>query len=327
MKSLAIDSRIGGLGDIWMRLMALYTLTRVAGLDRVELAVKGSLVHIARAAFFDRLEVVADPSPHAVVLTHLGLRHTLGEMARGRRFVYPFFRLNELDRKERTFKSRLNAVLIELVARTGAVRLPRGDRLMEYQGYMEMTALPAFAEIEPAAFATQGAVDLPVVRERMQRAIPLRPEVPLMVFPSGSAHQGIPVPWARQYLPNALFVFFDADDFKAEYDAAGLRTETFRSVEDLLSQAARAQRLLTSESFTSHILQSYRADAVIALTQGSGSRLLFPGFDGLAVPSEAPCCPCRSLARGIQPLCDMGHLFCVTWNHPRFIERLCHAIA
>ncbi len=326
MRTLVIDSRVGGMGDIWMRLLALYSLAALKPECRLEITIPPSLAGLGAQLFSDRLGVVTEPSAGAVTLTHLGLRHTVPAMLRGRKFIYPFFRLNEKDRKVKTVKARMNAGLIELVALTGRVALPLAQRQEDYQGFMELTALPMFKPVTPEAFGAQARQDLPLVRARLRRNFPPRPEQPLAVFPSGSAHQGMPVAWAKEHFPSALFVFFMKDTYREDFRAAGLATVTFDSVASLLHTAAGAHRLLSTESFTSHILQTYAGDVVIALTQQLGSRIVHPAFDGPAVLSRAACCPCRSLDRGHHPQCETGHDYCVTWNDPDYVRTIQEAL-
>jgi ADP-heptose:LPS heptosyltransferase len=122
-------------------------------------------------------------------------------------------------------------------------------------------------------------------------------------------------------LPGATFAFFDGDPFQLEFQSLGLQTQSFKSVEDILRLISGARRTLATDSFPSHVAQSYTASATVMLTEQLPPRTIYPAFAGSVVRTTAPCAPCKHVARGLSH-CEAGHAFCVTWSDRAYTETL-----
>lgn len=112
---MIIDSRIGGLGDVWMRLLALYTVSGIAQ-DRHTLIVPASLFPLAGELFSDRIEITKEGKAD-VVYTHYGLRHLLRGMIHGVKYVHPFHWILHETKTARTLKTTVNEIAISVAAR------------------------------------------------------------------------------------------------------------------------------------------------------------------------------------------------------------------
>lgn len=134
----------------------------------------------------------------------------------------------------------------------------------------------------------------------------------------------MPVAWAAAHLPEADFAFHAADRGGADFGARGLRVVRFARPEEILFLARGRRRVVTTDSFPSHLLQYGCDDGVLALllTLTRPESVVTPAFPGTVFPSSAPCCPCPHRERGLFPLCAEGHPACLTWGDAERSRRI-----
>jgi hypothetical protein len=328
MKMIALDSTVGGMGDIWMRLNALYSLAALHPAGEIQLRIPKSLVQVAQLVWPDRLQITNESIPGAIEITHLGIRHLACRLLRGHRFLTPFYQIHRADRKTTTLKQQLNDILIYITQAGGRFHVPTASSVNYYQGFHEFSAIKELSAIPYKVFLQQAANDFAVTRARMEALWP-KEETPrwrTIVLPSGTAHQIMPPGWARANLPEATFVFFAQDPFKAEFVKRGFQIVEFDSVERLLEIAAQAQFAVVTDSFPSHPLQNYSSSTVVALSQQPPSRIVHPAFEGRVIHSKAPCSPCGNRARGFGK-CAAGFEFCTTWSDNEYTQELLTTVA
>jgi hypothetical protein len=327
-ETLALDSMVGGLGDIWMRLSAIYTLAALAPASNIQLRIPKSLVRVAQQIWPDRFLITDQPLPEAIEITHLGIRHIARRMVAGQQFLSPFYQIQRADRKASSLKHRLNEVLIQAAKLGGDYLIPTAASVNTYQGYHECSAIRTFSEIPYDVFCAQAAEDFVATRIRLQALWPKseNPSWRVIVLPSGTGHQIMPPDWARVILPEATYVFFAGDQFKTEFASRGLQIVEFDDVASLLQIAAQATYAVVTDSFPSHPLQAYSAATIVALSQQPRSRIVHPAFDGQIIHSRAECCPCANRARGIGR-CDAGLDYCTTWSHHLYQQDLLSLLA
>jgi hypothetical protein len=188
---MVIDSKVAGLGDAWMRLMALYSLSALRRQERHTLLVSPALLGLARQMFGERFDIRGEGSGE-VSYTHLGLRHIGWDLVRGRRYVFPFFWLRRKQRVRTTLKDRINDVSILAVSATGRLWLPDRTRQEAYQGYMELQALPPFRDVGREEFDAQAIRDFADLGPKFRASFPTPPGAGIVVFserhrPSGHA--------------------------------------------------------------------------------------------------------------------------------------------
>jgi hypothetical protein len=325
---MVIDSKIGGMGDVWMRLLALYTLSEMVH-ERHTLIVTPAIAPLAQAVFGDRI-TVETAGKADVVYTHYGLRHLLPGMFRGTKYVHPFHWILRETSKQTNLKEWTNGIAINLAAQTGRLLLPARRDVWEYQGFMELTALDPFAHVKIVNFKAQSSAELGILSAKLQALFP-HPEVhrgEIVVFPSGTAHQIMPSSFAKKYLPSAIFAFHSRDLYASEYAAEGLQIVTFSSPEEMLKLGSNAQIVVCTDSFPSHLWQTWGTRILIVLSQQSATQVVHPGFSlSQVIQSEAVCVRCRSRVRlHPQDTCDAGRVFCETWTNPRYIQSFCEAV-
>ena len=318
---MIIDSRIGGFGDVWMRLLALYTLTGPENGKKHTMLIRPELTPLARRLFGERIDV-ADEGEGDVIYTHLGLRHLIDGIARGNHYVLPFYWVMRTNRKTTTLKHRLNDALIPATARAGLVRLTDPAKVTDYQGYTELSALDPFRDVSFGEFRLHAAGDLRELQLRLHQlhagVVPGNHHT--VVFPSGTSHQVMPPEWAEKNLRDAVFAFHQRDPYAREFESRGLKVERFGSPEEMLALGLGARRIICTDSFPSHFWQVHTTNVLLLLAQQTRSFIVHPGFpESQILASRAPCCPCLHRERnlGLAP-CDMGHLSCLTWQDPSY---------
>lgn len=310
-----------------MRLHGLHTLAALDPELRITVTVAAPLQQVAEIAFGSRLSITPHLQPRAFAFSHLGIRDLAKGRLTGRRYIQPFHLTIRNDRAAATIKDRLNDLLFEWFAQIGGVLLPDRKLIETYHGWYHVSALPAARQFEPGRVRQQMMADLPGIRANLSAIQPRKVEDDCVIFPSGSSFQVMPAALARERFSNCVFAFHKKDGYQAEFAAAGLKIALFDSPLEILQLASKARRTVCTDSFPSHLLQSYSEDTVITLSHYPRGRIVHPSFKGCVVESAAPCCPCVTRARkGSDPRCPAGHPFCITWNHPDYLRRLSAAI-
>jgi hypothetical protein len=325
-ETLSLDCRVGGFGDIWMRLSALYSLTAlVPGLE-VYVAVPDAMLATVRIAWPDRWECGTSASPDSIQFNHLGILHVFPMLIKGRKFISPSVRIIRKDRKSVGVKHKLNDFLVDVLNQTNLVRVPPRDNVDTYQGFHEFTAIQPFCSIPYNRFVEKARMDFAFVRQRLHAASPAEtPDIGCLVFPSGTGHQIMPPDWAKKHLQSSTFAFFLKDTLQKPYREFGLNVTEFGSIEELLILAGRARTIIATDSFPSHVCQSYTDSTVVALTQQPRTRIVHPAFDGTVVDSVAPCFPCLNMSRAFGS-CARGRNYCLTWNDELYTRDVCDLV-
>ncbi len=331
-RELFLDARNGGFGDVWMRLAGLHAAAALRPELRIRAVFAPEIAPLARVAFAGRIEFVdlgpdGEPPASALVYTNRGLRDLLPGLRRGRRYVAPLHRVVASLSRRRGPRDRINALLFSLLDAAGRVSIAPEADTESYCGRLETSAVPALRAIPAEALLHQIAADFPEARERL-RNMPLSGEggEGLLVFPSGKGHQYMPAAWAARYLPEARYAFHAADGDAAAFEAMGLATVRFARPEEILALARGRRRVLTTDSFPSHLLQ-YGCEAGrlgILLTRTRPASVVTPGFlaGGTVFPSSARCLPCPHRERGTFRLCAEGFPSCIAWDDAERNDRI-----
>lgn len=337
IKSLRVDVSNGGNGDMWMRLVSCYAMAELLPSLDIGLFVPGFMRGLARHCFGSRLTLVEDPSECNIQFTSLGLRDMMDGFRAGKSFVAPYHRSVILDRGERTWKDRLNIALHNLGKTAGRIHLPPWECVNDYQGYMDIAGISAFANVSYPAYLTQLRKDYPVHRERLaEGVVPTSPELELpadladniVVFPNGTSRQFIPVWWATEHLPEAYYAFFHRDDYAEEFLAAGLKVVYYyKEPGDIVALSHAARWTVSTDSFSSHLLQFGTERTTITITEVLATRIIAPIFKGKIINAVASCHPCLKMERNAHKTCMTGHVDCLNWQNDRYTSNIMNSIA
>ena len=333
-EKLSVDLRAGGLGDVWMRLAGFHAAAALRPGLRVSAAVPDVLYDIASAGFGGRLEVATEAEAGAVTYSVRGLRDLLPSALRGRRWAAPYGRVVIRDWNRWRVRDRLNSLAYAGADFCGLVHSPPWDSLAWYQGYSEIVLLPSLRMIKPEEFNCQVAADLPDISRRVARHAAACP-VPgpesvdgrVVVFPTGSARQFIPLEWAKAHLGDAVFALHESEPDPGKWRDAGLAVVIYSTPAQIAALGRRARIALTTDSFPSHVLQYAGAEVVVLITEAARHRVVSPGFTGHVVDAVAPCHPCPHLERRAAPRCKEGHEVCLNWASPVYAAGIREAVA
>jgi hypothetical protein len=320
-----IDFRIAGLGDAWMRLMALSTLSRIRPRDRHVVYPPAALVPLARM-LFDGYFGVENTGPADIEIRHHGLRELLPGLLAGKRYYSPFYWSLRATRAKPRIKDTLNDIGYFLATKT--TRLSRPDRRLafEYQGFVEMQGLQPFRNVSLAEYLGEAGIDFEAIGARAASAFPSgEPSYRTVVFPSGTAHQIMSPDTAARLFPSADFAFFERDDFAKEYAAAGLSVVKFGGPpEEVCRLIASASTVYCTDSFPFHLAQMWKDSAILMLTEMKIGTTVHPSFPmSHVIESRAECHPCRHLVRtGPDHRCEAGRMFCITWENPAYLTQI-----
>lgn len=330
--SLKVDSSTGGKGDIWMRLVALYSTAVLVPHLSIHVKIPTFLRGLAHYTFGDRLFISTKESTNFdIIYTVKGLKDIWKEIVKGKHFVIPYQRAVFKDKKKKKPKDYLNKILFSLLDNVGLVSLPSWEIVEKYQGFLEIQGIKQFRHIEYRDFEKQLIDDYDVIINRLASGYPKSHNLILsgdfnesvVVFPNGTSRQFVPVWWAKKNMPDAYYAFFYKDEEAQKFQKQGLKTIYFyEEPGDIIFLAQNAKSAITTDSFPSHLLQSAVRKSTVTITEVLKSRIVSPAFKGNVVDAVAPCHPCLHLARSIYPLCDSGFSECLNWKDQEYTSKV-----
>ncbi|MDB5086233.1 MAG: hypothetical protein JWR09_227 [Mucilaginibacter sp.] len=323
-KSIEIDSVKGGNGDIWMRLVSFYSAAALLPEYKFEIKIPYLFKNLAEFVFGDRLTIVTQKD--AVMkysYSSLGLKDLVKPVLRGSKFISPYQRAVYRDKKKKQLKDYVNLMLFSVADSLGIIQVPSSKWIEVYQGYLEIIGLKKIRSISYAAFVAQLKTDYDVMLVKLGGAVPIssKLEIPadlcynLIIFPTGTSRQFIPVWWAKQFLPGAYYAFFYKDNEAETFKEAGLKTVFFyEEPGDIIKLSHAAKWTISTDSFPSHLLQSASKKCTILITEVLKSRIISPVFKGKVVDSVVACHPCLHMDRKNHPKCAAGYTECLNWK-------------
>lgn len=328
-ESLSADLRIGGLGDVWMRLVGFYAMAALHTDVIFRLTVPRSIESIAFHVFGDRLNISVEANPEAIVYSVRGVRELLPQALGRCRFAAPYGRAVIKTWNRWTLRDRLNSFLYTVADWSGLVYSPPWDSLSAYQGYSETILFPLLRNVSYFDFHTQAILDRDSITQRVKAfacksACKVSSQVAgaVLVFPTGTGRQFIPLEWAQTHLPNALFALHDKDAELKKWQASGLHIVIYSKPGDIAAMGAKAAVTITTDSFPSHILQYSGGRIIILITGTERPRVVSPGFPGHVVDAVAPCHPCPHLERRGFPRCKAGLKVCRNWDSLEYTGKI-----
>ena len=336
-KELFLDSSTGGNGDIWMRLAGFYSVSALVPEYKIHLLIPSFLRNLARYTFGDRLVILDQEglSTRQLKYTTLGIKNLMIGIMKGDRYISPYQRAVIHDKGKRQVKDWLNISLFNACNYLGWVSIPDWKWITSYQGYLEIIGIKEFRHISYDEFVSQLKIDYKKIYARLNGNIPISEELSIpqdihdhvIVFPTGTGRQFVPVSWAKKHLPHAYYAFFHKDEDAKAFKENGLKTIPFyKEPGDIIFLSRKAKWTISTDSFPSHLLQYSSQRCTITITEVLKSRIISPVFEGKVVDSEVACHPCLHLDRKNHPLCMAGFKECQNWYHPKYIRNILKSI-
>lgn len=324
----------GGGGDIWMRLIGFYTM---AGLNKnleIEILIPEFLRNLANHVFGDRLIILTDNKKCRYTYTSLGIRHLIKRVLQGERFISPYQLAVIHDRKKKKITDTINIVLFMILDKVGLVLVPNRRYIEFYQAFLEIKAIKQFKKTSYEQFKTQLKNDFNLIQSKFAKPfdkslelfIPEDLNTSVVVFPNGTGRQFVPINWAKLNLPSAYYAFHYKDEYLTEFKKGGLKTISFFKPEDIIELSRNAKWTISTDSFPSHLLQSFTNNCSITITGTLRVRIISPQFNGYVVDSVANCHPCLHLDRNTHIRCSAGLIECINWKSAVYTENLVNSI-
>lgn len=334
---IEVDSSKGGNGDIWMRLVSFYAFAALLPQYQFAILIPGFFKNLAEYTFGDRLKILTQSDrPLAYTYTSLGIKDLVRDIIKGRRFISPYQRAVIHDKKQKQLKDYVNTAIFNIADGLGVVQVPASVYIEVYQGYLDVIGIKKVRSVDYPRYTAQLKADFEILSSRLAEHVPISPELQIpadlhenvVIFPTGTSRQFIPVWWAKQHLPDAYYAFFHKDKDREEFIAAGLKVLPFyKEPGDIIKLAQSAKWTITTDSFPSHLLQYAVKNCTVLITEVLKSRIVSPVFQGVVVDAVAPCHPCLHLARAVSPLCAAGYPECINWKSEVYTQNIITAVA
>jgi len=334
-KRISIDSTIGGNGDIWMRLVSFYAIVGIKPDLCIEIKIPLFLRNLAQYTFGDRLIILDDDSSVEFHFTCLGIRDLLKGICSNKKYIAPYHRSVIHDKRNREFKDKCNIAMFNIADFLGVIQVPDWAFIEKYQGYLDIIGIKKLRHISYEQYEKQLHLDYNHIYSKLNNTIPVSPELQIpkdfkqevLVFPTGTSRQFIPVWWAKKYLPNAYYAFFHKDKDALEFSNNGLNVVFFyKEPGDIIALSQNAKWTVSTDSFPSHLLQFATEKCTITITEVLKSRIIAPVFKGVVINAKAVCHPCIHLERKGNPLCMGGYTECINWKNDMYSTEIINSI-
>ena len=216
-----------------------------------------------------------------------------------------------------------NYLIFKISDALGFIQVPPVKWMTCYQGFLEIKAIKRFRNIGYDEFKDQMKKDAAHIKSLLESNIPVSPELTIpadlkssvIIFPTGTSRQFVPLKWAVDNMPEAYYSFFHKDESLIEFKNAGLKIVPFyKEPGDIITLSKNAGWTITTDSFPSHLLQSFTNRCAVTITEVLKSRIISPGFEGIVIDAVAPCHPCLHLDRKTHKLCSAGFEECINWQ-------------
>lgn len=146
-------------------------------------------------------------------------------------------------------------------------------------------------------------------------------------FPTGKSFQTIP-PATYAAVDEALgpdfftcYVQRDSPWF-VDYEAHGVSPTSLSSINDTLRIIRYSDKLLTTDSFTSHVAQLLRDNFTLVLSRDLKESILHPAANPRVVANHPPCAPCNYQERADFDRCVAGYRYCIAFESERFVREI-----
>lgn len=331
-----IDSRVGGGGDIWMRLSGFYALIGLNPALEIQLLIPEFMRPIAKHVFGERLIISENESKSQLSYTVLGIRHLFKGLMAGNRYISPYQLAVIQDKKKKELKDVVNKWVFKCSDFLGLIQVPPLKSMTLYQGFLEVIAIKKFRNTSYELFKQQMHKDANELKIRLRNHVPTSTELNIpedlktnvIVFPTGTSRQFVPLTWAILNMPDAYYSFFHKDESLVAFKAAGLKTiPFFKEPGDIIELSKNAAWTITTDSFPSHLLQSFTNNCAITITEVLQSRIISPVFTGVVIQATATCHPCLHLDRKTHKLCSAGFEECINWQSADYTHAIIASIS
>jgi glycosyltransferase involved in cell wall biosynthesis len=149
-------------------------------------------------------------------------------------------------------------------------------------------------------------------------------------FPAGKSFQTIsPTAYAQvdAELGGDFFTCYVQNDsaWKDTFDENGIKIKNIPNMFETFRIIKYSGKLLTTDSFTSHIAQLLRDDFVIVLSRDFKENIIHPGCNARVLANHPPGAPCNYQERTDFKHCVAGYEFCAAFENREFVHSIAAA--
>lgn len=345
-----IDLSHVGLGDNIMIWTGLFTLLN----DGVDLCAPGCLLHVQpvlaelASRLFARFGLVIqrgrperEISPIYTPLPPAGLGQWW------RTYAGHDWRMNwveALDQQKTfprhgsdlSFRARVRLALSErfLYRRRGGW----AEATPGYVGYRVWAPVALEHGIYPLMFLSRIKQSLPAMRQIVAGFVDgMTPEAEQgrwagnAAFPTGKSFQTIPpkvyAEVDAQLGPDFFTCYVQRDSpWFVDYETQAVNPTSLDDVNDTFRIIRYASKLLTTDSFTSHVAQLLRDDFTLVLSRDMKESIVHPGANPRIVANHPPCAPCNYQERYHFDRCVAGYRYCLAFENERFVREIADSL-
>ena len=146
-------------------------------------------------------------------------------------------------------------------------------------------------------------------------------------FPAGKSFQTIPpevLARVNERLGSDRFECFVQNDsaWRGDFEKGHLNPQNVGDLMDTFRLVKYSDKLLTTDSFTSHLAQFLRDDFVLVLSRDMRENIVHPGANPTIVAEHPPCAPCNYQERYHFDTCVAGYKYCLAFNNAAFVEEI-----
>lgn len=150
------------------------------------------------------------------------------------------------------------------------------------------------------------------------------------IFPCGKSFQSI-IPSCCNEIKTASregtlkFYIQNNDPWLERFINAGITPENLESIDSLLKIIKSAKKVVTTDSFSSHVAQFLRDDFTLILTRDLRENVVHPGARPHVIANHPGCAPCNYHGRTELSTCLAGYSHCIAFDKPDFVNKIVRA--
>lgn|GEM_PF-5610696 len=150
-------------------------------------------------------------------------------------------------------------------------------------------------------------------------------------FPAGKSFQTIPpqvlASVNKRLGDDRLECYVQNDSaWRADFEKGDLKPQHIDDLLDTFRLVRYSKKLLTTDSFTSHLAQFLRDDFVLVLSRDMRENIVHPGANPVIVANHPACAPCNYQERYHFDTCVAGYKYCLAFNNDAFAEEIAAAV-
>ncbi|GAN97451.1 hypothetical protein Geu3261_0185_003 [Komagataeibacter europaeus NBRC 3261] len=153
----------------------------------------------------------------------------------------------------------------------------------------------------------------------------------ILVFPVGKSFQTFTPEFCKDLSASlapkiSTFYLPKNDVWHKKYKKYSYRQKEILSIDEIFFLIKNGKKIITTDSFSSHIAQIIRDDFTLVLTRDFRENVLHPGASPRTVMHHPVCAPCHYVSRATSKKCPVGLYHCAAFDQKTLITDIVHNI-